>query len=395
MSGDWFERWAVVWEAVRTCVDRSNRAVREYWAVLVGSAISLAGVVSLIKSKDDHQWTETNTVSTAPLDGDELVSVLMPAWNEGATVAQSIAAFRELSYPHRELIVCAGGDDDTYEHAVRAGRGDDRIQVREQTAAMNKQAALNACLAAASGEVLYLVDGDCILEDATWNAALRPVIEGTETVVAGTSRPLNEQWGRLLPTYQHVKETYERARRPRYVQGLLGRNAVVRATAMAELGTFDESIQAGTDYNLAKRLLTAGHEIRFVPNSRIQSAYPTTVRAYFDQQSRWLRNVFFLGREWREYREATTTVVTCLVGAGMVVAPLVGLVFLPILPVWFGLVCYGAFSRLRWVRFFRAYRDRPVPSRVIVAGIGLMFVEFTAWAYALVEILVPSRRRKW
>jgi hypothetical protein len=36
-----------------------------------------------------------------------------------------------------------------------------------------------------------------------------------------------------------------------------------------------------------------------------------------------------------------------------------------------------------------------VPSRVTVASVGLMFVEFGAWAYALVEILVPSRRRKW
>lgn len=376
-------------------VKRSNRLVRDRWSWFVGGAIALAGLVSIVKDRQDRQWTATNAVSTGPLAGDDVVSVLVPAWNEGATIERSIAAFRGLSYPHRELVVCAGGADDTYERAVAAGEGDDRVRVLEQTATMNKQAALNACLDAATGEILYLVDGDCVLDDETWNSALRPVVDSDETVVAGVSRPLDSQWGRLLPTYQHVKETYERARRPRYVRGLLGRNAVVAREAMADVGEFDESIRAGTDYNLAKRLLEAGHDIRFVSNSRMQSEYPTTVQAYFDQQSRWLRNVFFLGRKWGADDEARTTVVTCLVGTGMLLAPVVGIAVLVLLPVWFGLVAYGAFTRVRWVRFFREQRSLPVPARVVVAGIGLMFVEFAAWAYAVVEIVVPSRRRKW
>lgn len=380
---------------VVSVVERSNRFVRDYWSWLVGGAIALAALVSVKKDRQDRQWSATNTVSTASLEGDDVVSVLVPAWNEGATIERSIEAFRELSYSHRELVVCAGGDDDTYERAVAAAEGDDRIRVCEQTPRMNKQAALNACLERATGDVLYLVDGDCVLEDETWNAALRPVVEGEETVVTGTSRPLDDQWGRLLPTYQHVKETYERARRPRYVRGLLGRNAVVACEAMDDVGAFDESVQAGTDYNLAKRLLAVGHEIRFVPNSRVQSAYPTSVRAYFDQQSRWLRNVFFLGREWGEYDEAQTTVVTCLVGVGMLFAPLIGIFVLAFLPIWIALIAYGAFTRVRWVRFFREQRVSPVPSGVVIAGIGLMFVEFAAWAYTVVEIVVPSRRRKW
>jgi glycosyltransferase involved in cell wall biosynthesis len=373
----------------------SNRLVRAHWSWLVGLAVGLAGVVSVRKAWADRQLSETNAVSTAPLESEELVSVLMPAWNEGGTIERSIAAFRDLSYPHRELVVCAGGNDGTFEQARAVGAESERVRVLKQTDAMNKQAALNACLESAEGDVLYLVDGDCMLDDEAWNAALRPVVEGSETVVAGTSRPLDEQWGALLPTYQHVKEAYERARRPQYVRGLLGRNAVVRREAMAELGTFDESVQAGTDYNLAKRLLGAGHEIRFVPNSRVQSAYAETVREYFDQQSRWLRNVLFLGWQWEEYGEARTTVVTCAVGVGMVLAPLLGAVVLALLPVWIGLVAYGSLSRVRWVRFFRARREPAVPSWVVVAGVGLMFVEFAAWAYALVEVVVPSRRRKW
>lgn len=66
-----------------------------------------------------------------------------------------------------------------------------------------------------------------------------------------------------------------------------------------------------------------------------------------------------------------------------------------LLPVWVGLVAYGALNRVRWVRFFEKERSVTVPSSVTVGGVGLMFVEFAAWAYAPLEIAVPSRRRKW
>lgn len=372
----------------------TNRLVRAQWPLFVGAVLAVVGALSGYKFYRDQEVRPDHDVSTAPLDGTERVSVLLPAWNEGPIVERAIEAFQGLSYPNRELLVCAGGSDGTYERALRAADAE-RTRVVEQTSDMNKQAALNACLEEARGDVLYLVDGDCVLDDETWNAALRPVVEGDETVVAGTSRPLDEQWGRLLPTYQHVKEEYERARRPRYVRGLLGRNAVVSRAAMDELGAFDESIRAGTDYNLAKRLLDAGHEIRFVPNSRVRTRYPTSVGTYFAQQSRWLRNVFFLGRRWGEAAEARTTLVTCTVGAGMLLVPLVGVAWLPLLLAWLGLVGYGVSARFRWVLFFGSTHARPVPFAVAVASVGLMFVEFAAWTYAGIELALPHRRRKW
>lgn len=372
----------------------TNRLVLAHWSVLLGSVALLAGLVSVYSYIGDKRLPLTTEVSAEPVDGDVLVSVLVPAWNEGDTLDTLIEAFQTISYSHREMILCAGGDDDTYERAA-AAEGEDAIHVIKQSADMNKQAALNACLERATGDVLYLIDGDCVLDDETWNAALRPMIEDNETVVAGTSRPLNEQWGALFPTYQHLKEEFERAHRPRYVRGLLGRNAVVRREAMDDLGGFDESIQAGTDYNLAKRLLAHGHDIRFVPNSRIQSEYPTSIRGYFNQQSRWLRNVFFLGRKWEAHDEAWTTVRTCGIGTAMIAVPVLGLTWFPLLLGWVGLASYSAFSRLRWVLFFRRERSQAVPVRVILASVGLMFIEFASWAYALIELVTPSRRRKW
>ena len=48
-----------------------------------------------------------------------LVSVLVAAWNESEHIDRHIQSFLALRYPHKELVLCAGGNDDTYERAAR------------------------------------------------------------------------------------------------------------------------------------------------------------------------------------------------------------------------------------------------------------------------------------
>lgn len=384
-----------VFDIIRFIINRTNQLVvlNSIWVIL--GIVVVVGVVSLAQYHQDLNLGGANTVSAEPLSGDVAVSVLVPAWNESDFIGRMITSFEQISYPHRELVICAGGSDDTYQQAKAAADESPRIRVIKQSTNMNKQAALNACLKKAKGEIFYLIDGDCVLNESTWNTALRPIIEDGEKVVAGTSRPLPNQWGCPLPSYQYIKEEYDRARRPQYVRGLLGRNAVVQDRVMSDLGEFDESVQAGTDYNLAKRILNAGYDIRFVSNSQIESKYPSTVGEYFSQQSRWLRNVFFLGRKWDETEEVRATVVTCSLGIVMVTVPLIGTLWFPLIMGWLALTGYGLVTRLRWMVFFQRTHSASIPSGLLSASAVLMFVEFLVWAYAAIEMLIPSRRRKW
>ena len=51
------------------------------------------------------------------------VSVLVAAWNEARLLREHIESFLRLSYPDRELVLCAGGTDGTLEIAHEcAGR---------------------------------------------------------------------------------------------------------------------------------------------------------------------------------------------------------------------------------------------------------------------------------
>ena len=49
-----------------------------------------------------------------------MVSVLVAAWNEREHIERHIESFLALRYPHKELVLCAGGEDGTTEFAKMA-----------------------------------------------------------------------------------------------------------------------------------------------------------------------------------------------------------------------------------------------------------------------------------
>jgi cellulose synthase/poly-beta-1,6-N-acetylglucosamine synthase-like glycosyltransferase len=91
------------------------------------------------------------------------VSVILPAWRERATIADKLRTLAEGSYPAELLeviVVCDGSDDGTPEAARAAGTPlfGERLRVIELPERRGKPTALNAGVAAATGEILLLTD---------------------------------------------------------------------------------------------------------------------------------------------------------------------------------------------------------------------------------------------
>ena len=121
------------------------------------------------------------------------VSILVAAWNEAARIDGHIESFRALRYPRKELVLCAGGDDGTYERACRhAGPA---VIVLRQEPGEGKQRALARAFAETRGEIIFLTDADCLLTDEAFERTLRPVAIGEEQAATGGLRPLDGQLG--------------------------------------------------------------------------------------------------------------------------------------------------------------------------------------------------------
>ena len=90
-----------------------------------------------------------------------IISVIMPAYNSGRTIAQSIASVRGQSFRDWELLViddCSW--DDTLAIAKAEASGDARISVHRQAKNMGVSAARNAAMLLARGEWLAFLDSD-------------------------------------------------------------------------------------------------------------------------------------------------------------------------------------------------------------------------------------------
>jgi len=323
-----------------------------------------------------------------------LVSVLVAAWNEAEMIEQHIESFLLLRYPNKQLVLCAGGEDTTYEMARRhAGEG---MVVLQQQPGEGKQRALRRCYAQARGEIIYLTDADCTLADSSFYRTLRPILEGREYVVTGDHRPLDRQLTNPLAVYQWYVNRYVAARTPDHIGGLKGANCAVHREALERAGAFRDDVLIGTDYHLARTLLDAGYRIRYVRNSEVQTEYPDNIVDYRREHSRWTRNVIGHSLRFRELRTMMAGLLTVCVGTLMLLLPLsltviggVGLVL------WGLLYVHTYLSRIRYTVFGRRRTGFKSTGPSPLGLAAFIWLDFFTWATVAVDMLVPKRRRRW
>lgn len=317
-----------------------------------------------------------------------VVTVLVAAWNEAGFIGRHIESFLALRYPRKELVLCAGGADGTYERAMPyAGP---QVTVLRQRPGEGKQRALARSLPQARGEVVFLTDADCLLDDDAFERTLYPVTAGEEQVCSGSSRPLAEQMDNPFVVTQAASHLYGSLRAPDYASGLLGRNCAVRRDLLQRSRGFEAPAPTGTDYVLAKELARCGACIRHEAQSRIVTDYPEEPLSYMRQQRRWLRNLFFWGlryRDWSHVRHAVKASFAGLVGLFM---PLSTILLGRTGPVgWLLLLLHTTLARTRYVKLM--FDEIPSPLALSRA----IFADFTAWSMLWIDLLHPTRRKQW
>ncbi len=95
------------------------------------------------------------------------VSVLMPCYNEGKTVYETIESISKSNYPNDKFEVIAQDDcsvDDSYEWMLKAQRDFTNIRVRTGRNEVNSGKARTVCNAMqlSTAEIIISIDSDCI-----------------------------------------------------------------------------------------------------------------------------------------------------------------------------------------------------------------------------------------
>ena len=122
------------------------------------------------------------------------LSVIIPVYNEEATIAELISRVHAVDVPKQIIVVDDGSTDGTRE-ALEGLKGHyENMQVLRQARNRGKGAALRLGFQHATGDFVLVQDADLEYDPAEYSVLLKPLIEGKADVVYGS---------RFLTTKEH------------------------------------------------------------------------------------------------------------------------------------------------------------------------------------------------
>ena len=114
-----------------------------------------------------------------------LLSVVMPVYNEAATVAKAVERVRAAA-PESEIIVVDDGSTDGTKDRLDAIEPREMLVILRQAPNRGKGAALRMGFEAASGDVILIQDADLEYSPLDYARLLEPILNGEADVVYGS-----------------------------------------------------------------------------------------------------------------------------------------------------------------------------------------------------------------
>jgi cellulose synthase/poly-beta-1,6-N-acetylglucosamine synthase-like glycosyltransferase len=229
------------------------------------------------------------------------VCVVVPCFNEEASIKRTLASLISLRYPAEKLeilVVDDGSTDGTLEMA-RAFENAEAPRVRVFTKENGgKHTAMNMALAQTNAEFIGCLDADSFVAP---DALSRMVRLFRNAKVAAVTPGLHVWKPRTF--LQHMQNVeYRLAVFNRFVFAVLGSLyitpgpfSIFRTSVVRELGGWRHA-HATEDMEMAMRLQEAGHLIGNAPRAAVYTITPESIRPLFRQRIRWtygfLRNAF-------------------------------------------------------------------------------------------------------
>lgn len=265
-------------------------------------------------------------------------SVIVPAYNEEATIADSVRSFLSLHYPLHEVVVVNDGSGDDTLRVLREEFGlyesDRPVRLQLETAPIKdvytsdtqrlivvdkenggKSDALNAGTCVASYPLVCCMDADIILEEDALLRIARPMVESSKVAaVGGIVRVANGckfEKGRIikartprkmLPNFQIVeylrafittRTAWSKLNCLLIISGAFGmfrRRDLIQAGGYVD-DTVGEDMELTTRMHRVLRENDRDYRIGFVPDPIAWTEVPDTLKVLRRQRDRWHRGL--------------------------------------------------------------------------------------------------------
>jgi biofilm PGA synthesis N-glycosyltransferase PgaC len=224
------------------------------------------------------------------------ISILIAAYNEGASIANTLESIAKSGYPGEfEVIVIDDGSSDTTADLAVQQRYP-WLQVLRQPHNQGKSAALNRGLAESRHELIVTLDGDSYLHrDALQRLIERYLSDPAGTrAVAGTMLVGNSRrnWVTRMQEWDYFHGIAAIKRVQSLYQGTLvaqGAFSIYDRKTLRELGGWDDCV--GEDIVLTWAFLQAGWRVGHAEEACCFTNVPESLKQFIRQRQRWARGM--------------------------------------------------------------------------------------------------------
>jgi cellulose synthase/poly-beta-1,6-N-acetylglucosamine synthase-like glycosyltransferase len=247
------------------------------------------------------------------------VTVVVPLYNEGRSIYDTIISLTKLHYPTEKLSITVVDDcstDDSYQWACKAAAEHANVRVLRNPFNMGKRKGINHAVRESTSEIIVSVDSDVIIFPTALRELVARFTAPDIAAVGGrvhVSNP-NDNWLSKLQTikYYFGQEHLKNLERSlKSVMCLSGCLTAYRRHVLMQLEPIRENrnilgvaIKYGEDRFLTRQIVKAGYRTVMTMDAMCFTKAPTDLKGYFNQQLRWKRSnvvdfALGIGHAWK------------------------------------------------------------------------------------------------
>ncbi len=258
----------------------------------------IAGII--LRVVRGRKWDETRD------DYEPTVTAVIPMFNEGEAVRETLQSLLDSTYPHNKLrIICVDdcSTDDSYEQAREIARkSGGRLKVIRNRVNLGKRRSIIRAVREADSELIVSVDSDVVVDKDAVRQLVRRFTDERIAAVGGwvDVRNKHDNWLTRMQVvkywygYFFLKNLEWSFRRVMCLSGCLTayrrRVLIELEPLLEERSVLGVPIKYGEDRFLTRQIVKAGYLTTMTLEARCRTFVPTTLGAYFSQQLRWRRS---------------------------------------------------------------------------------------------------------
>ncbi len=272
-----------------------------HWLFLAGIALGVARLLFIGVLAAWQKWTASRRAYDRSYD--PTVAVIVPAYNEGRVVVQTVASLLACDHPSRFEIVVVddGSTDDTLERLQAAFAHEPAVRILHQTNG-GKARALNYGVAHTEAELVVALDADTVFARDTICTLVGHFADARVGAVAGNAKVGNRinlltRWQALeYVTSQNLdRRAFDVLDCITVVPGAVG---AWRRELLERAGGFSSrTLAEDADLTLSVRRL--GYTIAYEDKAIALTEAPDTLRGFIRQRYRWVFGTFQAGWKHR------------------------------------------------------------------------------------------------